>query len=250
MAINALSPYHCNMPDCTPRPDLALPFADLDAQGLNLQAVFNWEQLPADILATLPADDVATYRQLILIGHRGGLLWQQVNRAGMAGDNPIDTFSRAQVTAWLERHHAGIRFRFVYPGPSPVGLQRLGTLAGWHHPSPFMVGIHAQWGSWFAYRSVVLADTTLSSTHAPTTPSPCDQCASHVCISQCPAGALNGSFNLAACMAYRSSPASACEDRCAARNSCPVGADHRYSDAQIRFHYGQSMKVIRAHIAS
>ena len=30
------------------------PFSDLDAQGLNLQAVFNLADLPADVQAALP----------------------------------------------------------------------------------------------------------------------------------------------------------------------------------------------------
>jgi epoxyqueuosine reductase len=31
-----------------------------------------------------------------------------------------------------------------------------------------------------------------------------------------------------------------------ARTSCPVASEHRYSDAQIHYHYGRSMQVIEA----
>ena len=165
--------------------------------------------------------------------------------AGLASPDPIDQFTHTQVTAWLERHHPTRRFHFVYPGATLLGLQRLGTLAGWHHPSPFMVGIDSEWGSWFAYRAVVLTDTDLPPTTRREGASPCDTCAGRMCVSACPAGALTQGFNLTACMSYRLSPGSSCQDRCVARNSCPVGADHRYSDAQIRYHYGQSMKVIQ-----
>jgi epoxyqueuosine reductase len=220
-------------------------FSELNAQGLNLQAVFNVAELPHDVVAALPLAQEAPYRQLLLIGHRGGLLWQQLNAAGMEGEHPIDSFSRAHISAWLERWQPDSRYCFVYPGPTSVGLQRLGSLAGWHHPSPFMVGIHAGWGSWFAYRAVVLADTHLASTAPLASASPCDSCASRVCVSQCPAQALTNGFNLAACLDYRRQPDSACQDRCMARNSCPVGEENRYSDAQISYHYGRSMKLIR-----
>lgn len=219
----------------------ASPFADLNAQGLNLQAVFNVADLPADVRAALPQDAEAPYRQLLLIGHLGGLLWQQLTLAGMEGAHPMDAFARTHVAAWLAHTQPGVRHSFVYPGPAPIGLQRLGQLAGWHHASPFMVGVNADWGSWFAYRAAVLADTTLAPTPPLASSSPCDACPGRICVGQCPAGALEGGYNLSACLDYRRQPDSACQNRCLARNSCPVGSEHRYSDAQIRYHYGQSL---------
>lgn len=224
-------------------PPAADPFARLSAQGLNLQAVFNLAELPADILASLSAADQA-YRQLLLIGHGGPLLWQRLALQGRAGDDPVDTFSRTQIAAWLDAEHPGCAYRFAYPGPCALNLQRLGELAGWHHASPFMLGVNSHWGSWFAYRAVVLADTCL----APTSPlpgtAPCSDCASRICIARCPARALDDGCNLRACMDYRLRADSACKDRCLARNSCPVGSSQRYSSEQISYHYGLSMRMI------
>lgn len=225
--------------------DSPSPFAELDAQGLNLQAVFEVAKLPENIAAALRAG--APYRQLLLIGHGGGLLWRQLQRAGMQGAHPIDDFSRAQVAAWLQSHYPGCRHQFLYPGPPGVSLQGLGQLAGWHHPSPFMVGINARWGSWFAYRALLLADTELPPTQAATSASPCASCASRACVSACPADALRDGFDLAACLAYRQQPGSACQDRCLARNACPVGDEQRYSEAQISYHYGRSMRHLSLH---
>ena len=223
---------------------MTTPFADLDAHGLNLQADFDVQDLPADVRATLPVDSIAPFRQLLLVGNYGGALWQQLKSAEMAGEDPIDTFSRKHITAWLRRHMPKARFHVVYPGPQFIGLQQLGTLAGWHHPSPFMVGINAQWGSWFAYRAAVLLDADLPCTPLLTGHSPCESCVARPCVSSCPAGALSGSFNLSACLGYRQQPQSACRDRCLARNNCPVGEGDRYTDAQIAYHYGHSMAVI------
>lgn len=232
------------MTHSTPDTPHADPFAQLNAQGLNLQAVFNVRDLPDDVQTALPPKDGSPYRQLLLIGHRGRLLWQQLALQGMVGEHPVDAFTRDHVNAWLASEQPGLAHCFVYPGPTSVGLQRLGVLAGWHHASPFMVGVNDQWGSWFAYRAVVLADTCLAPTPSLNSTSPCITCATRICVSHCPAKALDNGYDLAACLAYRQQSDSGCQDRCLARNSCPVGEAHRYSDAQISYHYGRSMHAI------
>lgn len=226
-------------------------FAPLAAQGLNLSAVFSLETLPPEVLATLALSDEerGRFRQLILIGHRGRDFWAALQRRGMHGAHPLDQFVTERVAAWMAGPLQGHEWRQLFPGRQQVGLQRLGALAGWHHPSPFWVGVDAEWGSWFAYRAVVLADTKLALTPRRETPSPCDACADQPCINACPAGALvssrTGPRRLQACLDFRKQRESPCQDRCLARNACPVGADHRYTDEQIAYHYLHSMRVIR-----
>ena len=228
-------------------------FASLEHQGLNLHAVFSLAALPAEVLDTLAlsAADRAQFRQLILIGHRGRTLWPALQQRGMHGAHPVDQFVTECVARWMNGPLCGHVWRQVFPGAQAVGLQRLGVLAGWHHPSPFWVGVDHAWGSWFAYRAVVLADTDLALTPRREGASPCDTCADKPCVQACPAAALDsartGAWQLQACLTQRKQPASACQDRCLARNACPVGADQRYSDEQIAYHYLQSMPVIRAH---
>ena len=225
-------------------------FADLDAQGLNLQAVFNLADLPLELRQQLPPDMLGGYRQLLLIGHRGRLLWQQVQQAQPADTDPIDSFTQTQVEAWLQRRLPGVRHAWVYPGAGMIGLQHLGALAGWHHPSPFMVGVHAAWGSWFAYRAVLLLDADLPPTPPLIDPAPCPSCASRACVAACPADALNaGQFSLAACSGYRLQPASPCAEGCLARQACPVGAEHRYETAQIAHSYRRSLAMLRQYLA-
>jgi epoxyqueuosine reductase len=128
----------------------------------------------------------------------------------------------------------------------------LGALAGWHQSSPFWVGVDAEWGSWFAYRAVVLTDTALPVTPRRERVSPCLTCADTPCVRACPAGALaNGameSCRLLACLNHRVQPASPCQDRCQARNACPIGVAHRYTDEQTAYHYLQSMPAVRAFV--
>lgn len=219
----------------------------LDEAGLNLRAVFAIEQLPAALRTDLRRrfDLDGRYRQLILFGHGGKRLWQAVQTAGLASADPIDDFSVVTVDRWLASELPSHSYRILYPGGQSPGLQMLGQLAGWHHATPFMVGINETWGSWYAYRVLLLADTDLPQTPPLTAPSPCAHCADQPCRPACPAQALAvDGFNLAKCIAYRQQPTSACRTRCVARLACPVGAEHCYDDEQTRHCYSLSLRDI------
>ena len=224
-----------------------LPFPVLATQGLNLQAIFDLKQLPATVTESLALDasKSACYTQLLLIGHGGRQLWQTMQARGMGTDHHIDDLSHEQMAQLFEGPLAGHRYKIIFPGSQSVGLQRLGELAGWHHETPFKVGIHPTWGTWFAYRAVVVANTALPLTHKQAGASPCVDCVSRPCISACPAAALVPSFQINACLNHRKQAVSSCEDRCLARNACPVGSDHRYTAGQTSYHYLQSMAMIR-----
>jgi ferredoxin len=232
-------------------PFQTLNSAVLNDAGLNCHAVFAIANLSADVKAILfeRCPQAQNYRQLILIGHAGMQLWQslheQVTDINLQ-EHPIDTFTVSKVQQFLQKEHPSASYEIVYPGAYTVSLQELGKLAGWHHASPFMVGVNAEFGSWFAYRALVLANTDLAVTPTKESASPCISCESKPCISACPPRALDdGKFNLEACLAYRLQADSLCKNTCLARRACPVGSDHRYTDEQMQYHYGRSMKMIR-----
>ncbi|MBW7903555.1 MAG: hypothetical protein H3C26_18960 [Rhodocyclaceae bacterium] len=221
----------------------AVSFQRLDDAGLNLHAVFDLAALPAELRA--PLDPDRRYRRLLLVGHGGRRLWERVQAAGLASEHPIDDFTRAAVAAWFAAQLPGCAWTLVYPGDAPVGLQALGRLAGWHHESPFRVGVNADWGSWFAYRAVALVDADLPATPLQAGASPCLSCDDRPCIAACPAGALSArEFSLQKCIAYRRRPDSRCRVTCVARTSCPVRPEHRYDDAQIAYSYSRSLAMI------
>jgi len=216
----------------------------LNQAGINRQHVFNLSDLPAEALATL--GDTAGYRQLILLGHGGRKLWECVKASGMASQHPIDDYCVQTVAHWFAEFLPSWRYKILFPGEQVVGLQQLGKLAGWHQPSPFMVGIDAEWGSWFAYRAAILADSDFLPFFPVDRGNPCLSCSSQPCISSCPAGALaGGHFALALCSRYRLTEGSPCANTCLARESCPVGAEHRYDAAQLAHSYGRSLAMIR-----
>ena len=112
--------------------------------------------------------EISTHQEAMDLGDSGRLVaacgsqnlnigstWQKT-RAHRSND-PIDDYTRVAVDRCLQRILPPQAYRFLYPGNISIGLQQLGELAGWHHPSPFAIGIDAEWGSWFAYRALVLA---------------------------------------------------------------------------------------------
>lgn len=217
--------------------------------GLHLQAVFNLSDIPDEITAVISehVPDLSRFKQLIMFGHGGTRMWESVQQSEFAGDDhPIDSFSVNIVKQYFADTCSGSSFEILYPHSSRmVPLQKLGVLAGWHNASPFRIGINAEWGSWFAYRAVVLADTEFKATLKMDAPSPCDSCEEKPCITACPADALSGNDGaLKPCIDYRLTKDSKCKDRCFSRLACPIAAEHRYSIEQINYHYARSMQTI------
>lgn len=228
-------------------------FSPLHCAGLNLHAVFDLDALPAGLVADLrravaPSHD---WCQLILIGNAGRSMWVAMKASGIASGDPIDDFSVRTVAQWFAAQFPAHRYTLLYPGDAPVGLQTLGALAGWHRPTPFMLGILPQWGSWFGYRAALLTDTDLPPTEPLRAVSPCEACAARPCIPACPAQAMaDGGFALERCVAYRLQPASRCRAGCVARDACPVGREHRYDEEQVRHSYSVSLRAIEQYFPS
>lgn len=219
----------------------------LNENGLNLQFVFNINELPPSIIEFLDkqVDELRQYRQLILIGHGGKALWKSLAETALVVENPIDSFTLDVVAKWLSALNSHIRSHVIYPNNQSIDLVALGKLAGWHHESPFKVGINNNWGPWFAYRAVVLADSRFAITPPLSAPSPCIACTSTPCIKRCPADACGeAGLDIDKCIRYRKTPHSECASTCLARMSCPIQSQHRYAEAQMNFHYTESMKII------
>jgi len=219
----------------------------LDDAGLKMHHVFNLADLPSDLLAPLaPTKDE---RQLIMFGHVGRRLWDCVQSEGIKTDSPIDEYSVRTVSDWFRNAAPMAHFRFVFPIGLPngkhAGLQRLGMLAGWHHPSPFFVGVNARFGSWYAYRAVILTNTTFPPSETQDLGNPCLNCESKPCIDACGGSALiSGKMDMDACHQQRLRDNSPCALGCLARLACPAGAEYRYEDSQIRHSAKGSLAAI------
>lgn len=225
-------------------------FSTLSGHGLNLHAVMNLSALAGEVRDMLEKQvpEFERYRQLILIGHGGRRMWEALQESECCDrPEPIDSFSVDVVQRWLAEACPGAAYEIIYPAAERLmPLQQLGALAGWHHASPFRIGINREWGSWFAYRAVVLIDSDLPETVAECWGSPCDGCLEKPCTAACPAGAVSDQEKmLTLCIDYRLQEGSHCACQCLSRLACPVATEHRYSREQIEYHYGQSMQTVR-----
>lgn len=219
----------------------------LSEKGLNLQAVLNLSELPAELLKKLQAIEPSLnqFNQILVVGHAGRLFWEKIKKDIGELKHPVDDFSRKCVESFLSKNASVKNFKLIFPSNKPVGLQQLGIVAGWHFESPFRVGINNKWGSWFAYRAVALLESNFK-TQKMVSSSPCSTCIERKCVSSCPVDALNqGDLALETCMNYRMSENSQCADRCLSRLACPIANEHQYSIEQIQYHYRLSYRTIK-----
>lgn len=204
--------------------------------------------LPIEMLDALKksVEDISKYNQLIVIGHGGATLWKNVSQNGFKTSDPIDEFAITTTSSFFDNDQNIKDFKFIFPGNNVIPLQSLGRLAGWHHPSLFRIGINEKWGSWFAYRAVILTSSNYTITPKVEGASPCDKCNTKNCISACPADAIyEDGYKFEKCFEYRKHSNSLCKDKCLARISCPVSPEHRYPTEQIKYHYGLSLKALK-----
>lgn len=222
--------------------------------GLNLFAVFAIDRLPSQLTTAVAANiPLHQYQRLVLLGHGGQTMWQQLQASQPPATDPVDTYSIQLAQQFIDMYLDAAPSRLLYPTADPylLPLTQLGELAGWSRPTPLGLGIHPDFGLWFAYRAAFLTSAALQPTAPISNPDAayaCQQCQAKPCIRQCPAQAVQRhQFHLAACVDYRLAPQSACADRCLARMACPEAPAHRYSLAQIQYHYQQSLDTIRAY---
>ena len=109
--------------------------------------------------------------------------------------------------------------------------------------APFGVQVDPLHGPWFAWRAALFTALELP-LHVPEGEAPCVRCPAP-CVRACPVGAVDRSgFRWRDCIGHRVAEES-CRERCFAREACPVGVASRYSDEEIRYHYGASLRMIR-----
>ncbi|MEK9941125.1 MAG: hypothetical protein VW771_01455 [Gammaproteobacteria bacterium] len=221
----------------------------LESLGFNRCAVLDVELFDRDLRDAYEAADTAhtANERLVLLGMAGPLLWQHVEKTARGRDDPFDEYALEVAQAVSQRFWGDGSPRILYPGPSRIPLQQLGRFAGWACASPLGLDISPLYGPWFAYRAAFLTTSQLPFTPGGQPASPCERCESKPCVTACPVGAVQekGTFGLQSCLTQRLDDPPGCGMRCKSRLACPVGEEHRYSDAQLDYHGQRSFDALR-----
>ena len=222
--------------------------SQLEHIGLNLCAVFDIATLSEEVIQTLPDTANEDYPCLLLVGTKGSGFWNYLQDTNQTDGHAFDQVSEQKTLELLSDQFPNIKTITVYPHDDyMIPLQKLGHRVGWGRPSLLGLHIHADYGTWFAYRTALLVSETFPQTEDSTAQPVCEVCVDKPCMSACPVAAVNtlGEFNISACMGYRVKDNSVCADRCLSRLACPVGADYFYTPEHLAHHSKFSLASIK-----
>lgn len=222
----------------TRHPDSEGIRAVLESHGLFLRGVVNFAN--GDAAPVLSDGHPAA--SVLLVGNVGGSIWPAFSRWRAAqpdggGSDPLDAWSKAVIGAVALSAGATAWFPSDPPWQS---FQQWAMRAEGLKASPLGILIHPVYGLWHGYRGALGFSAPVEGGALPPRPHPCERCPDKPCLAACPAGAVRPeAFDVAACRSHLRGPegqGGCMVLGCLARAACPVGADHRYSDAQLRFH--------------
>lgn len=150
--------------------------------------------------------------------------------------HPFDTWTMQRLAVALapaSTHRLELRFAFSGP-PHHFAALHLAEATGLAHRGPAGLGVHPTLGLWFGLRAALAIDLPWREA----APAP-DLC------SPCPAPCKTA---LDAALAASAAGIHPVRDHwrpwLAVRDACPVGREHRYTDAQIRWHYAHDRSVL------
>lgn len=173
---------------------------------------------------------------LLMVGNTGRAMWPIFAAARVATTHPLDAWTRAVVQPIAAQYSA----RAVYPFEAPpLPFQRWAERAWPVFRSPMGLLIDGEYGPWHALRAALLFSVPIDLPKPLLRSSPCASCATKPCLTACPVGAFaSNGFDYRACRGFlvTDDGTSCMENGCRARAACPVGREHRYPEAQLRFH--------------
>ncbi len=226
----------------------------LAAEGLNWLAFVPSELGPTPAGCQANADN-----GLLLLLSLGPVFGRQTAFRG-GTENPFDQRARSLTQDFVARHLTphDPAVELLYPGPAQLDLRAWLQAGAVQFPSRLGIGIRPDCGTWLAVRSAVWVTPPvelrrlLIRRYPPLKgESPCDSCTEKPCLDACPVDAQRlETGRLERCIEQRLVEATPCAERCGSRSACPVGTEYRYGEAQMRYHYGVSLRVIREWKAS
>jgi methylmalonic aciduria homocystinuria type C protein len=156
-------------------------------------------------------------------------------------DRYVEDTVRDALAAVVVRHD----LRFAHePPPRRVAMQRLAHVSGLAWLAPSMLAVHPVYGPWIGLRAVVVLDIDGPVGPPPAVRTPCELCASRC------APALERAQRLPVATPATDPVPASWREWLAVRDACPLGREHRYPEAMIRYVYTKDREVLRAAVAS
>jgi methylmalonic aciduria homocystinuria type C protein len=156
--------------------------------------------------------------------------------------DPIDRYVMDVVGGTLADLPVRHEVRFSHePPPRRVAMQRLAHVSGLAALTPSMLCVHPVYGPWIALRAAIVLDAPGPAGAPPLPPAPCERCAE-----LCEPALEHAQATVATAGTGDDPVAEHWRLWLAVRDACPVGREHRYPDALIRYVYTKDRAVLRA----
>jgi methylmalonic aciduria homocystinuria type C protein len=159
--------------------------------------------------------------------------------------NPIDSYIEDALRGALARLPDqtsipaldAVEVRFAHePPPRRVAIQRMAEVAGLAALSPSHLCVHPDYGPWLALRAVVICPLRGPEARPTIHREPCAACPGPCLPALDIAVAAGGATHDGLINNWRL--------WLAVRDACPVGTQHRYSDAAIRYFYSRDRRAL------
>ena len=185
----------------------------------------------------LPGDGFAAgIVSVALIGNAGPAMWARFSSERRNQPDPLDAWTRRTVDGLGRR--LGAQAIYPFDGPPYHPFQAWALRCAPVHASPIAALIHAEFGSWHAYRAALSFAHDLEAPLPVAAAGPCQGCP-RPCLEACPVGAFDGDGDdVGACARHlRTRLGGDClNGGCLARSACPVGREFIQPPAQASHH--------------
>jgi methylmalonic aciduria homocystinuria type C protein len=205
------------------------------------------------VTGTLKLEDFGSAAHLAVVIGNTRALWPKFLRALrrqpelLAAPHPLHSYTEQSISRAVSLLGLPVSVRWSHAGGTGlVAMQRLAQAAGLAYLAESQLSVHATYGPWIALRAALSFALPGPSGVAPELRHPCLGCAGRcrpaferaLQASQSPPGVAGGRP-----LGVAVEPSWLLWLAC--RDACPTGREHRYDEAQIRYHYLKDREQLR-----
>jgi cyanocobalamin reductase (cyanide-eliminating) / alkylcobalamin dealkylase len=223
--------------------------AILKTAGFDLVRPFSLEWLGQAAIALPPADFGRRNAMGVVIGNTRAL-WPCFVEALRNEDSlrhaehPLDAYVMRSIRDAARQIPVETKILWAHDmEPEPIPVQRMAEVAGLAKVSPSHLSIHPRFGPWIALRAVLVLDAEGPAGPAPSVPDHCSPC-ERPCMSALRRALEASNTNERDVQRDATVIRGAWRAWLEVRAVCPIGAEHRYGQAQAEYHYAKRLPLI------